>query len=333
MKLFKFVPTHNAAQSMNVKRDLQAQINDYFTSDAGVLDTARYEHCKKIAEIIYLSENDPLVAPALEEGLRKNEAFMHTPQALERYIEVARIGTNTQMARQVHLQQAGCPDPPAYAPSAPPHGTGNLNSLAGLPDHLVRHALEIDGHTPRQAVERLRQLGFQFEVDDSGDWICRANDGGRVLACTNCDKWYVHNPVDCDKPCRMCKSPPDQHTKGCIRYKAWARKHGIPIPPEKGNDKTAEVNRPTTSQFSRGAQPGDRRRLQLPNNSKLGNRRLTPEQSSRLLVIIEQFARIAAEAAQPVSDEHAQRLDEQAEFVAALHEQAVDTILATPEEP
>ena len=41
IKLFKFVPTHNAAQSMNVKRDLQAQITDYFTSDAGVLDTAR----------------------------------------------------------------------------------------------------------------------------------------------------------------------------------------------------------------------------------------------------------------------------------------------------
>jgi hypothetical protein len=58
-----------------------------------------------------------------------------------------------------------------------------------------------------------------------------------------------------------------------------------------------------------------------------------PEQSSRLLVIIEQFARIAAEAAQPVSDEHAQCLDEQAEFVAALHKQAVDTILAMPKEP
>jgi hypothetical protein len=102
-------------------------------------------------------------------------------------------------------------------------------------------------------VERLRQLGFQFEVDDSGDWICRANDSGRVLACTNCDKWYVHNPIDCDKPCRMCKSPPDQHTKGCIHYKAWACKHGILIPPEKGNDKAAEVNRLTTLQTSLGA--------------------------------------------------------------------------------
>ena len=103
MKLFKFVPTHNAAQSMNVKCDLQVQIADYFTSDAGMLDTARYEHCKKIAEIIYLAENDLLVAPALGEGLHKNEVFMHTPEVLERYIEVATISSNTQMARQVHL--------------------------------------------------------------------------------------------------------------------------------------------------------------------------------------------------------------------------------------
>ena len=44
---------------------------------------ALHEHCKKIAEIVYLAENDPLVAPALEEGLRKNEAFMHTPEVLE----------------------------------------------------------------------------------------------------------------------------------------------------------------------------------------------------------------------------------------------------------
>ena len=78
----------------------------------------------------------------------------------------------------------------------------------------MRHVLEVEGHTPRQAVECLRRLGFQFEVDESDDWICRAADGSRVLACTNCDKWYVRSPADCDKPCRMCKSPPDQHTKG-----------------------------------------------------------------------------------------------------------------------
>ena len=89
---------------MNVKRDLQAQITDYFTSDAGVLNTSRYTHCKQIAEIVYLTENDLLVAPALKEGLRKNEAFMHTPAALKCYIKVARIGSNTHMARQIHLQ-------------------------------------------------------------------------------------------------------------------------------------------------------------------------------------------------------------------------------------
>ena len=50
-----------------------------------------------------------------------------------------------------------------------------------------------------------------------------------------------------------------------------------------------------------------------------------------MLTIIEQFAHIVAEAAHPVDEEHAQHLDEQAEFVAALHKQAVDTILTTPE--
>ena len=112
---------------------------------------------------------------------------------------------------------------------------------------------QIDGHTPRQAEEYLRKLGFKFEVDESNDWICRAHDGNRVLACTNCDKWYVHNPVDCDKPCRMCKSPPDKHTQTCIRYKAWARKHGIQVPPEKGKDTVAD--RPSASLASRGAKP------------------------------------------------------------------------------
>ena len=192
---------------------------------------------------------------------------------------------------------------------------------------MLRHTLEIDGHTPRQAEEYLRKLGFQFEVDESGDWVCRTADNNRVLACTNCDKWYMHNPVDCDKPCRMCHMPPDKHTLTCIRYKTWARKHGIQIPPDPSRD------RPSTSQASRRPRTGDRRRLQMPDNSRLGKRRLTPDQSGRMLAIIEQFARIAAEAAQPISDEHAQRLKEQAEFVAALHEQAVDTILATPEEP
>ena len=50
-------------------------------------------------------------------------------------------------------------------------------------------------------------------------------------------------------------------------------------------------------------------------------------------MIIEQFAHIMAEAAMPISDKHAQCLKEQADFVAVLHEQAIDTILATPEEP
>ena len=44
------------------------------------------------------------------------------------------------------------------------------------------------------------------------------------------------------------------------------------------------------------------------------------EQSSMLPVIIKQFAQIVAEAAQPVSDKHAQHLNEQAEFITALHE-------------
>jgi hypothetical protein len=78
---------------------------------------------------------------------------------------------------------------------------------------------------------------------------------------------------------------------------------------------------------------GDRRRFQMPDNSRLAKRRLTPDQSSRKLTIIEQFARIAAEAANPIDEEHAQRLDESAEFVAALHKQAVDAILAAPKEP
>ena len=52
-----------------------------------------------------------------------------------------------------------------------------------------------------------------------------------------------------------------------------------------------------------------------------------------MLAIIEQFAHIVVEAAMPISDEHAQRLEEQADFVAVLHEQAVDTILAMPEQP
>ena len=70
--------------------------------------------CKKIAEIIYLAENDPLMAPALEEGLRKNEAFMHTPAALECYIEVARIGASVkvQSSRQLHHEH----EPPQYSP-------------------------------------------------------------------------------------------------------------------------------------------------------------------------------------------------------------------------
>ena len=127
--------------------------------------------------------------------------------------------------------------------------------------------------------------------------------------------------------------PPDKHTLTCIRYKAWVCKHGIQIPPEKGKDKAATFDHLSASQASRGARTGDRRRLQMPDNSRLGKRRLMPDQSSRMLTIIKQFARIVAEAAHRIDEEHAQCLNEQAEFVAALHEQAVDTILATPEEP
>ena len=52
-----------------------------------------------------------------------------------------------------------------------------------------------------------------------------------------------------------------------------------------------------------------------------------------MLTIIEQFAHIMAEVAHLINKEHTQHLNEQAEFVAALHKQTVDTILATPEEP
>ena len=93
----------------------------------------------------YLAENDPLIAPALEEGLHKDEAFMRSPEALERYIEVARMGGNTQMARQIHLQQVDYSNPPRYNPSPPPHGFNSWNSLTGLPNDVMRHTLEIDG--------------------------------------------------------------------------------------------------------------------------------------------------------------------------------------------
>ena len=276
-----------------------------------------------------------MITPTLEEGLHKDEAFMRSPGALERYIKVAQMGSNTQMACQIHLQQASYPDLPRYSPSPLPHGfnTVSFNSLTGLPEDIVRHTLEIDGHAPRQAEEYIRKLGFKFEVDESDDWICRTADGNCVLACTNCDRWYMHNPVNCDKTCRMCHSPPDKHTQTCIHYKAWACKHSIQIPPEKGKGKAAAVDRLSTSQASRRARAGDRHCLQMLDNSRLGKHHRTPDQSSRMPAIIEQFAHITAEAAHPIDKEHAQRLNEQAEFVAALHEQAVDTILATPEEP
>ena len=89
-----------------------------------------------------------------------------------------------------------------------------------------------------------RRLRFQFEVDESDDWICRAANGNRVLACTNCDRWYMHNSADCDKPCRMCKSPLDQHTRGCIRYRAWARKHGRLLDSQAPRFKGAKAYRP-----------------------------------------------------------------------------------------
>ena len=89
VKLFKFVPTHNAAQSMNVKCDLKSQITDYFTSDAGMFDSAKYEHSKKITEYIHIAENDPMITPTLREGLCKDEHFMCLPETLECYIKVA----------------------------------------------------------------------------------------------------------------------------------------------------------------------------------------------------------------------------------------------------
>ena len=132
------------------------------------------------------------------------------------------MGGNTQLACQIYLEQADHTDLllPRYSPAPLLPGTFSLNSLAGLPEDILRHMLEVDGHTPRQAEEYLRKLSFQFEVDESGDWVCHTSDNNCVLACTNCDKWYMHNPIDCDKPCRMCHMLPDKHTPTCIRYKA-----------------------------------------------------------------------------------------------------------------
>ena len=67
--------------------------------------------------MIYITENDPMIAPALEEGLRKDEHFMRLPATLERYIEVARMGGNTQQARQIYLKQADRVDIPRYSPT------------------------------------------------------------------------------------------------------------------------------------------------------------------------------------------------------------------------
>ena len=246
------------------------------------------------------AENDPMISPALEEGLHKDKHFMRSPEMLECYIEVAQMGGNTQLAHQIYLKQANRTDLLLLRYSLMPlhdsFSTFSLNSLAGLPDNVLRHTLEIDGHTPRQAEEYLRKLSFQFEVNESGDWVCCISDGICVLACSNCDKWYMHNPVDCDKPCRMCHMLPDKHTLTCIRYKAWACKHNIQIPPDPSRDCLSTLQALSTSQALRRPRPGDRRCLQMLDNSRLSKCRLTPDQSSRMLAIIEQFARIAAEA-------------------------------------
>ena len=179
------------------------------------------------------------------------------------------MGSNTQLAHQIYLEQADCTDVPMYSLSLPPPGTISLNSLIGLPDHILRHMLEVDGHTPRQAEEYLCKLSFQFEVDESGDWVCRTSDNNCVLACTNCDKWYMHNLIDCDKPCRMCEMPPDKHTLTCIRYKAWVCKHNIQIPPDPYRDHLSTSQALSTLQASCGPNPGNEHCLQLPDNSKL----------------------------------------------------------------
>ena len=86
------------------------------------------------------------------------------------------MGGNTQQACQIYLEQADRPNLPRYSPTPPRGGwVDHPNTLAGLPvmPDVVCHTLEIDGHTPRQAEEYLCKLGFKFEVDESGDWICR----------------------------------------------------------------------------------------------------------------------------------------------------------------
>ena len=65
---------------MNIKHDLEAQINDYFTSDAGVFGTAQYEHCKKIAEIVYLPESFVPAHKPLTNRQWLQDTVHHMPQ-------------------------------------------------------------------------------------------------------------------------------------------------------------------------------------------------------------------------------------------------------------
>jgi len=176
------------AEALQKLDALKLQLTEHYTLVNGAIDKKSMERDADIANMV-ATIRDELLKQTLMDKIAAEDAMMTDPKKVRRWIQGRSHSTQVSAMLMQNAQ-------------------------------FAHKAAELD---PQGPIAMLNETPAHDIEYDSDSCVVFRVDGARVKACTNCDTWYQHDPVECTKQCRMCNHQPGDHANWCIRKPAQLR--------------------------------------------------------------------------------------------------------------
>ena len=247
LQYFDLEPTGNASEKINACNNLEARIKNHFTGSDG---TACMGNAKKNAQLIKdVTTNNPSLRKMINVKVAAREAVVSNYGSLKVFVismtekknlggvseKMRRISDSTSQyggALQFNNSSQFVQQTSAWS-LPPPSSAWSLSQLQFNNDHVFA-AIVDDGlcsylqihmideseayiHTGEWILAAISATSCALAVADAKDCtlVCtNSHTGGDLLPHPLCGQ--PQNSPFCDKPCRICKHPPDSHAEHCI---------------------------------------------------------------------------------------------------------------------
>ena len=246
------------AEALQKLDALKRQLTEHYTQVSGIIDQPAMDRDSEIADMV-VTIRDETLKQILMDKIAAEDPMMTDPRKVRRWIQGRSHSTQVSAMLMQNVQFA------QKAAEVDPQGP--IAMLNDTPEHDIEY--------------------------DSDHCVVFRVEGTRVKACTNCDTWYLHDPVECTKQCRMCNYQPGDHANWCIRKPAQLRFKAKQAGQQPVQSRQQARGAPSTSQSAQ-------QKRFVPRSSK-PPRKYTGSESARLADLSLEHSRALAAHADAIA--------------------------------